>query len=394
MPTLPGTWLEGSLACLPDPLPAISLVLVIQDGLPVTLLRTFAEVPRSDLIWASAAGSATTDDPRFDVLARAEGYPAGWGADVRSADVTVVIPTVGDPQRLDVAIRSLLPFLPTLREVLIVVNGYPSEPVRYRVGMLTDDSRIRVLTSDPGLSTARNVGLDAARSQYVAFLDDDVQVGAHWRTAIDRVVAMYPGSDLITGCVLSTPPASAAQFWFEAVGGFHKGFDELIVDGGSLTPGQALMRASKVGTGAVMVLRRGVDPALHFSETLGAGTLAKGGEDLDLVVRALRQGSVVVYAPDVIVRHPGPANWDLLRRQVFAYGRGLSAMVTHGLVTGMIPPVQIVGLLPGSVKTVVNRTGYAQSQRERFPVSLRLREAAGLMLGPFDYLRSRRQQRD
>ena len=69
-------------------------------------------------------------------------------------------------------------------------------------------------------------------------------------------------------------------------------------------------------------------------------------------------------------------------------------MVTHGLVTGMIPPVQIVGLLPGSVKTVVNRTGYAQSQRERFPVSLRLREAAGLMLGPFDYLRSRRQQRD
>lgn len=387
MPTIPETWLEGPVASLPDPVPANALLLISNEGLPVTLLRTYHQIPRDSLMWAQDPGARIEQGPKVSVLERATAYPSGWGTTHKPADVSVIIPTMGDPWRLEPLLSSLQPVIATLREVLVVVNGAPLEPVVKRVQRVTSDPRVRVLVSAPGLSVARNVGMTQARGEYCALLDDDVLVGPTWRSGIDRAVATHPTADVFTGSVIATPAQSPAQFWFEIVGGFRKGFDELVVDGRELSRGQALVNASRIGTGAVMVLRN--DSGLAFSEQLGAGTAARGGEDLDVVVCALVRGRTVVFAPDMLVRHPAPVDWPALRRQSFEYGRGLTALAAHQIVTGGVPLSQLLTQAPSALRTVAGRSGYASDAKERFPASYRAREAAGLLVGGLDYARSR-----
>lgn len=136
-----------------------------------------------------------------------------------------------------------------------------------------------------------------------------------------------------------------------------------------------------------MVLRN--DSGLAFSEQLGAGTAARGGEDLDVVVCALVRGRTVVFAPDMLVRHPAPVDWPALRRQSFEYGRGLTALAAHQIVTGGVPLSQLLTQAPSALRTVAGRSGYASDAKERFPASYRAREAAGLLVGGLDYARSR-----
>ena len=79
-----------------------------------------------------------------------------------SADVTVVIPTLGASPYLRQAVESALAEDPA--EVIVVVNG----------GAKVDVAGARVLRrAEAGRSAARNAGVEAARTPFVAFLDDD-----------------------------------------------------------------------------------------------------------------------------------------------------------------------------------------------------------------------------
>jgi glycosyltransferase involved in cell wall biosynthesis len=81
---------------------------------------------------------------------------------VGASDVTVVVPTLGTSPYLQEAVDSALAERPA--ELIVVVNG----------GADLDVAGARVLRRDePGRSEARNLGVDAARTPLVAFLDDD-----------------------------------------------------------------------------------------------------------------------------------------------------------------------------------------------------------------------------
>jgi len=79
-----------------------------------------------------------------------------------SSEVTVVVPTLGESPYLPEAVESALAEGPA--EVIVVVNG----------GGRVDLDGVRILRRDePGRSQARNLGVEAARTPLVAFLDDD-----------------------------------------------------------------------------------------------------------------------------------------------------------------------------------------------------------------------------
>jgi glycosyltransferase involved in cell wall biosynthesis len=79
-----------------------------------------------------------------------------------SSEVTVVVPTLGESPYLREAVESALAELPG--EVIVVVNG----------GAAVELDGVRILRRDePGRSEARNLGVEAARTPLVAFLDDD-----------------------------------------------------------------------------------------------------------------------------------------------------------------------------------------------------------------------------
>jgi glycosyltransferase involved in cell wall biosynthesis len=87
--------------------------------------------------------------------------------------VSVIIPTIGRPHLVPRAVRSALAQTLHAIEVIVVVDG----PDEATLGVLQPlaDPRLRVLALPEwvGLGGARNAGIHAARSRWVALLDDD-----------------------------------------------------------------------------------------------------------------------------------------------------------------------------------------------------------------------------
>src|SRR5215218_5096689 len=96
-------------------------------------------------------------------------------------DVTVVIPTM-DRWRLlsERALHSALTQEQVDLEVVVVDDSATDETAIGIAGL--NDERVRVIRHEQpqGLQRARNVGIAAARGDWVAFLDDD-DVWAPWK---------------------------------------------------------------------------------------------------------------------------------------------------------------------------------------------------------------------
>src|SRR5206468_1387529 len=80
------------------------------------------------------------------------------------------------------------------------------------------------------------------------------------------------------------------------------------------------------GTGANFAFDRQFLMGLGgFDEALGAGAPTKGGEDLDIFVRAILSGRPLIYEPSAIVWHIHRVEVGELRTQMYNYGLGLTA---------------------------------------------------------------------
>lgn len=87
-------------------------------------------------------------------------------------ELTVVIPVRNGERFIEQAIRSVLAQLGDGDELLIVDDGSTDRTAALAVAI--GDARTRIIASEAkGVSAARNLGLAAARGEYLAFLDHD-----------------------------------------------------------------------------------------------------------------------------------------------------------------------------------------------------------------------------
>ncbi len=88
-------------------------------------------------------------------------------------DVSVVVPTRARPELVTRAVRSALAQTVADIEVIVVIDG-PDEPTRATLDAIADP-RLRVvqLASQGGAPNARNAGVQEARANWTALLDDD-----------------------------------------------------------------------------------------------------------------------------------------------------------------------------------------------------------------------------
>ncbi len=91
----------------------------------------------------------------------------------RNNTVSAIIPTHKRPELVLRAVRSALGQRYEALEVIVVVDG-PDEATTNALGTITDH-RLRVihLPQPQGAQIARNTGIDAARGDWIALLDDD-----------------------------------------------------------------------------------------------------------------------------------------------------------------------------------------------------------------------------
>jgi len=111
---------------------------------------------------------------------------------------SVIVPTRARPDYLDVALASILPQAREAGAEVLVVDDGPDVATR----AVAARHGVRYVPHDRplGLNDARNTGIDAARSDIMAFVDDDVAVHPGWlRALLDTAAQADPEVDVLTG---------------------------------------------------------------------------------------------------------------------------------------------------------------------------------------------------
>ncbi len=245
--------------------------------------------------------------------------------------VSVVIPTRGRPHLVGRCVDAILAGAHPPLEVLVVDNA-PVDDALERViaERYADRPEVRYLVEPvPGTSRARNAGSAAARGDLVAFIDDDAIADEWWLRAL-AAEAADPTVDCVTGLVLPLALDSEAELMFEEAAGFGRGFRRRVFTADQ-KPAPTLLfpyTAGVCGSSNNLAVRTSLLGSLGgFDVRLGGGTRPGGGEDLDLLIRILLAGHEIIYQPAAMVRHEHRSDSAAVRRQLFTYGSGATAVL-------------------------------------------------------------------
>lgn len=311
--------------------------------------------------------------------------------------VSVIVPTCGRAPLFEATLASLAALDYPHYEIVVVDNA-PQVPDTARIvaGRAATDPRIRYTREPrPGVSHARNRGLAEAMGELVAFADDDVLVDRGWLRAI---VDGFTDGDVgaVTGQVLPRELETPAQIWLEQYGGFGKGcqrrrFDRAgfeTVESGRVNRVTATPRSlypylpGSYGSGANMAFRTEVLRRLG-----GFDPLLPSGEDIDALLRLVLAGHALVYEPGAIVWHTHRRELRALRRSLYRYGTGLSAVMAKCAATNASTRIDLLRRLPyGLAHALLPRSGKNAKKKDGYPATLTLLELCGLALGPAYYV--------
>lgn len=246
---------------------------------------------------------------------------------VKPALVSAVIPTRHRPGSLLLAVESVLAQTHPVSEIVVVVDG--PDPATESMLQALDHPRLKVVALPVSLggSDARNAGVQAARNEWIAFLDDDDE----WLpNKIERQLAMLPDptADPIVSCRFLARTGSGDCIWPERLpqpleplceylltrSGFHRS------DGFVATPTILTSRS---------LLRR-----VPFRSGL------KKHQDWDWLLRATREGARVFFCPEVLVKCEMRARASTSRRADWRFSmqwiHESAQMVTRRAYSGFI----------------------------------------------------------
>ncbi|MDY5674135.1 MAG: glycosyltransferase family 2 protein [Bacteroidaceae bacterium] len=120
--------------------------------------------------------------------------------------VSVIIPTYKPGAYLQECIESICQqtIAKEVFELIIVLNGC-DEPYRSNINTFLakcqGNINVRVLQTDqPGVSNARNMGIDEAQGEFICFIDDDDWVSANYLEELINVA--QDGADIVASNVL------------------------------------------------------------------------------------------------------------------------------------------------------------------------------------------------
>ena len=239
--------------------------------------------------------------------------------------ISVVIASMGRHSLLDTLASLAGLRVPEGEELEVIVADDSAElRVEALVARLASPLAIRVLPVGAGnVSHARNACLDAARGQWLAFIDDDETAAPGWLEGL-LSAALEFRADAVFGPVYPAYPAGTPA-WFRKA-------DPLFQDWKWGENGREIRRGRTGNT----LLRRAAVGALRFDPAFGRS----GGEDHDFFVRLAEAGSRMVVTDRARVAEIIPPDrvdaGYVLRRatragQTYAIARARGAGRLHGV---------------------------------------------------------------
>jgi glycosyltransferase involved in cell wall biosynthesis len=241
---------------------------------------------------------------------------------------TVLIATRNRAENLDRCLTAIEQDMSCVdREIVVVDNGSTD-----RTGeVLAEHQVVALRWVQPGKSRALNLGVRAARGDFILFTDDDVIVHAGWAAAL---VAPFddPLVGAVAGRVLPILPGPLDD-WMR---GPHLDHAALVDYG----PVDRELSEYDLPFGANMAIRASLLKAMAeaFHVRLGhLGSGAMGWEEWHLLL-GLRRTVRIAYAPDAVVEHHIDAKrltWSAFRRNYFLGGMGFAR---HSRLEGTAEP--------------------------------------------------------
>lgn len=316
--------------------------------------------------------------------------------------ITVVICTRDRADLLRESLRAVEGIQYPAYEVVVVDNAPATTETRQLIAAEFPEFRY-VREDAPGLSHARNAGLHAATASIVAFTDDDVIVDPQWLWAIAAGFARADDVGCVSGVVPSGELRNDVQAYFDARVSWSKLTTARTF---RLTEPPADLpmfpfSVGEFGTGANFAIRRDDMLALGgFDTALGAGTMTKGGEDLDMFLRVLYNRQSIVVDPAAIVWHRHRDDLDALRAQAIGYGRGFGAWATAvafdprmlGAAVARSPRAMM--RLLNKPMTTVDDSVHTPAALSDHAKSVGRLELRSILQGPSSYFAERRAQRE
>jgi GT2 family glycosyltransferase len=313
-------------------------------------------------------------------------------------EVSVVVATRNRPRELADCLASLFEQSHPAEEVVVVDDAPGGDLTPSVVERFAARGPVRyVAGARSGLAAAHNRGLEEVRTPLVAFTDDDVVADGRW---LEHVVAAFgsePDVACVTGRIVAYELETPAQRLLDAYARFNKGDSRRVFDLNGNRPADPLFpfAAGRFGSGANMSFTRAVLEELGgFDPALGAGTRAKGGDDLSAFFEVLQRGHRLVYEPAALVRHRHVRDERGLAPLVYGYGVGLTAYLTKCVLDRpRLLPAAARRLRPAAAHALGSGSSPASRLPAGYPAALVRLERLGMLAGPFAYLRSRRRTR-
>ena len=308
--------------------------------------------------------------------------------------ITVIVCTRDRPDSLARLLDSLVTLDYPDMDVVVVDNAHRTTATVELVSAIADPRIRYVAEPRAGLSCARNTGARHATGRILAFTDDDVVVDAQWLRRLALAFTRAPRVGCVTGLVLTAELETPAQYHFDGKVNWGSNFRPELFDLGENRRDDPVFPygAGQFGTGANFATTREALAAVGgFDEALGAGTPARGGEDLDFFARTILGGFTLAYEPGALVWHSHRRDGRALRRQMYGYGTGLSAYAFKQLLAPGTA-VDIGRRVPRGVARFATTPHFGEVGAE-LPRRARAIELFGLLAGPIAYLRGRRGAR-
>ncbi len=159
--------------------------------------------------------------------------------------ISVIVPTVHRPQLLSRAINSILAQSISDLEVVVVIDGPDPETVR----LLNDiaDRRLRFIQNAQSLGSAeaRNVGIRAARGEWIAFLDDDDE----WlkdKLELQLAAAESVNHLVVVSCLSHVVTPLQRRVWPRRIYDNTSRLDEYLFDRRSWFRGDVMLQCSSL----------------------------------------------------------------------------------------------------------------------------------------------------
>lgn len=126
--------------------------------------------------------------------------------------ITVVIPTFNRAKLVHCSIDSVLAQTYAPAEIIVVNDGSPDNTLEVLAGY---GSKIRVVSqANAGLSAARNAGIMVAKSDWIAFLDDDDEYAPQRLAVAAEGIKKFPAAHVFgTNAAMIAPDGTSTDLW-------------------------------------------------------------------------------------------------------------------------------------------------------------------------------------